>query len=249
MRKVLALLVSLFIGFQAFADGVIEPRKVENVTIKDLYGNYTNLPHYGEKNLLIFYVDPDAYLAMNKNNKFAEELEANSRAAGPEIYGFGILNLPDTWLPKEFLRKICRKRVEKNGALIIEDHDHTFKNACGLGDCNKKFALLIGVLYNIFALGFFKYSGFIVETVNGVFGSSVEYSPLALPIGISFYTFQIMSYIIDVYYGTVRAQRRLLPFMTYISMYPQLMQHTGMSYSELVDGIIQLGLEGAEDER
>lgn len=143
MRKVLALLVSLFIGFQAFADGVIEPRKVENVTIKDLYGNYTNLPHYGEKNLLIFYVDPDAYLAMNKNNKFAEELEANSRAAGPEIYGFGILNLPDTWLPKEFLRKICRKRVEKNGALIIEDHDHTFKNACGLGDCNKKFALLI----------------------------------------------------------------------------------------------------------
>lgn len=118
-------------------------RKVENVTIKDLYGNFTKLPHFGEKNLLIFYVDPDAYLAANKNNRFAEELEKNARAAGPEIYGFGILNFPDTWLPKELLRKICRKRVEKNGAVIIEDHDHTFKNAWGLGDCNKKFMLLI----------------------------------------------------------------------------------------------------------
>ncbi len=143
MRKVLALLVSLFIGVQAFAEGVIEPRKVENVTIKDLYGNPTKLPHFGEKNLLIFYVDPDAYLAMNKNNKFAEELEENARAAGPEIYGFGILNFPDTWLPKNFLRKICRKRVEKNGATIIEDPDHTFKNAWKLGDCDKKFMILI----------------------------------------------------------------------------------------------------------
>ena len=85
MRFVLTLIVSLFIGVQAFADGVIEPRKVENVTIKDLYGNPTKLPHFGEKNLLIFYVDPDAYLALSKNNKFAEELEENARAAGPEI--------------------------------------------------------------------------------------------------------------------------------------------------------------------
>ena len=119
------------------------PRKVSNVTIKDLYGNPSKLPYYGKKNLLIFYVDPDAYLALNKNNKFAEELEANGRAAGPNIYGFGILNFPDTFLPKELLRKLCRKRVEKNGATIIEDPDHTFKNALGLGNCNGKFMLLI----------------------------------------------------------------------------------------------------------
>lgn len=143
MKNIFLTLFALLISVSAYAEGVIEPRKVENVTIKDLYGNYTKLPHFGEKNLLIFYVDPDAYLAMSKNNKFAEELEKNARAAGPEIYGFGILNFPDTWLPKDFLRKICRKRVEKNGATIIEDHDHTFKNAWGLGDCNKKFMLLI----------------------------------------------------------------------------------------------------------
>ena len=143
--RMLLLIATLFVASVAMAQNQDEnlPRKVENVTIKDLYGNPYKLPHFGEKNLLIFYVDPDAYLAMNKNNKFAEELEENGRAAGPEIYGFGILNFPDTWLPKNLLRKICRKRVEKNGATIIEDPDHSFKNAWGLGDCDKKFMLLI----------------------------------------------------------------------------------------------------------
>ena len=119
------------------------PRKVENVTIKDLYGENVNLPHWGEKNLLIFYVDPDAYLAANKNNRFAEELEDNGRAAGPEIYGFGIMNFPNTWLPKKLLRKICRKRVEKNGATIIDDGEHKFHDMWNLGNCNNKFMLLI----------------------------------------------------------------------------------------------------------
>ena len=142
MKKI-TLVLTLVAMFFAMSAQAQLPRKVKNVTIKDLYGNPATLPHYGEKNLLIFYVDPDAYLAMNKNNKFAEELEANGRAAGPEIYGFGIMNFPDTFLPKEMLRKICRKRVEKNGATIIDDSDHTFKNAWGLGDCNGKFMLMI----------------------------------------------------------------------------------------------------------
>ncbi|MBQ5905599.1 MAG: MBOAT family protein [Clostridia bacterium] len=97
----------------------------------------------------------------------------------------------------------------------------------------KKLALLLGIGYNIFALGFFKYSGFIVESVGSAFGAQIEYSPLPLPIGISFYTFQIMSYIIDVYYGTVRAQRKLLPFMTYISMFPQLIAGPIVQYSDI----------------
>lgn len=141
IRTFILLVAALFVGVVAEAQTL--PRKVSNVTIKDLYGNPTTLPHFGEKNLLIFFVDPDAYLAMNKNNKFAEELEKNGRAAGPGIYGFGILNFPDTWLPKDMLRKICRKRVEKNGATIIDDGEHVFKNAWGLGDCNQKFMLLI----------------------------------------------------------------------------------------------------------
>lgn len=102
-----------------------------------------------------------------------------------------------------------------------------------LNEKKKKFALLLGIGFNIFALGFFKYSGFLVNSVSGLFGASVEYSPLPLPIGISFYTFQIMSYIIDVYYGTVKAQRKLLPFMTYISMFPQLIAGPIVQYSDI----------------
>ena len=143
MRNICLILFALLVGVTVRAEEIELPRKVENVTIKDLYGNPTKLPYYGEKNLLIFYVDPDAYLAMNKNNKFAEELEENGRAVGPEIYGFGILNFPDTWLPKNFLRKICRKRVERNGATIIEDPDHSFRDAFGLGDCDKTFMIMI----------------------------------------------------------------------------------------------------------
>lgn len=102
-----------------------------------------------------------------------------------------------------------------------------------LDEKKKKFALLLGIGFNIFALGFFKYSGFVVNSVNGLLGTSIEYSPLPLPIGISFYTFQIMSYIIDVYYGTVKAQRKILPFMTYISMFPQLIAGPIVQYSDI----------------
>ncbi|MBR3948641.1 MAG: MBOAT family protein [Clostridia bacterium] len=102
-----------------------------------------------------------------------------------------------------------------------------------LDEKKKKTALLLGVGFNIFALGFFKYSGFIVSSFGGLFGAELEYSPLPLPIGISFYTFQIMSYIIDVYYGTVKAQRKLLPFMTYISMFPQLIAGPIVQYSDI----------------
>lgn len=145
---VFALLMALSAAAQKKSEVVTTeeltlPHKVENVTIKDLYGDPATLPHWGEKNLLIFYVDPDAYLAMSKNNKFAEELEENCRAAGPEIYGFGIMNFPDTWLPKKLLRNICRKRVEKNGATIIDDSEHIFRDQWNLGNCDNKFMLMI----------------------------------------------------------------------------------------------------------
>ena len=143
IKNILLVVFALLMGGVAQAEELELPRKVENVTIKDLYGNPATLPNWGEKNLLVFYVDPDAYLQGNDNNKFADFLEKTSRAAGPEIYGFGIMNFPDTWLPKNFLRKICRKRVEKNGAIIIDDSEHIFRNAWNLGDCNNKFMIMI----------------------------------------------------------------------------------------------------------
>ena len=85
-----------------------------------------------------------------------------------------------------------------------------------------KLSLLCSVVVNLGLLGFFKYSDFCIDTVNSVFGTSISNLELTLPIGISFYTFQTLSYSIDVYRGRVDAQHNIITFGAYISMFPQL---------------------------
>jgi len=122
---------------------IAAPYKVENVTIKDLNGVPTPIPQFGEKNLLIFYVDPDSYLRGGRNKRLSDELEENKRAEGPAIHAFGVMNFPDTGLPKKFLRSIIRKRIEKNGATILEDDQHLLRDGWKLGDCNNCFAYIV----------------------------------------------------------------------------------------------------------
>lgn len=116
------------------------PHKVESVELHDMKGNLTTLPMWGEKNLLIFYVDPDKH---SQNNDFTVEMEEKHLAAGDNIYGFGVLNLKDTWLPNNVVSSVARKRTEKNGATIMADKNRTLSTKWGLGDCNNKFVLLI----------------------------------------------------------------------------------------------------------
>lgn len=97
----------------------------------------------------------------------------------------------------------------------------------------KKAVFVFAVIFNIFVLGFFKYYGFMVESLNSLFSLSIEYRDLPLPVGISFYTFQILSYVIDVYRGDVKAQKKLLPFATYISMFPQLIAGPIVQYYDV----------------
>ena len=86
----------------------------------------------------------------------------------------------------------------------------------------KKIAIAFAVLTNLGLLGVFKYSTFIVENINLAFITGLDNPGFALPIGISFYTFQILSYVIDVYRGEVRAQRKFLDFLLYVSLFHQL---------------------------
>ncbi len=86
----------------------------------------------------------------------------------------------------------------------------------------KKQTLIFAVFFNLLVLGFFKYYGFLIESINGLLGTSLPVRQLPLPIGISFYTFQTLSYIIDLYRGKFSAQRSLIRFGLYISMYFQL---------------------------
>ncbi len=143
MKKIFLLLAAMFAVSAVDAQELSLPRKVENLTINDINGNPVTLPEFGEKNLLIFYVDPDSYLKGGANKKLSDELEDNGRAAGAAIRGFGVMNFPDTGLPKNMVRNMARKRAAKNGATILDDDQQLLKKAWGLGDCNNKFVIMI----------------------------------------------------------------------------------------------------------
>jgi len=99
----------------------------------------------------------------------------------------------------------------------------------------KKLIMTINVIINLGFLGFFKYSNFFIENFNNVTGLSIELLSVALPIGISFYTFQILSYAVDVYRGTTKAQRNIISLATYITMFPQLIAGPIVRYTDVVD--------------
>ena len=97
----------------------------------------------------------------------------------------------------------------------------------------KKLILTLAVLYNLAVLFVFKYLNFTVNTFNTIFGTNVAVAKIALPIGISFYTFQIMSYVIDVYRGKCGAQKSLLSLALYVSLFPQLIAGPIVRYVDI----------------
>ncbi len=97
--------------------------------------------------------------------------------------------------------------------------------------------LVFTVVINLFILGFFKYFGFLMDTVSAIFHVKIGYTALALPIGISFYTFQAMSYIFDVYKGTVKPQKNPLKFGLYLSFFPQLIAGPIVRYRDIEEQI------------
>ncbi|SDE81884.1 alginate O-acetyltransferase complex protein AlgI [Paenibacillus sp. cl6col] len=93
--------------------------------------------------------------------------------------------------------------------------------------------LVCSLVGNLGILGFFKYYGFLVENINSLFGLHFEVTTLPLPVGISFYTFQTMSYIIDVYRDKVPVQKNLIAFGTYVTMFPQLVAGPIVAYGDV----------------
>ena len=98
---------------------------------------------------------------------------------------------------------------------------------------NAKVACIVIVAVDLAVLGFYKYYGFVLENVNAVLPFDIPYHELALPIGISFYTFQTISYIIDVYRQKVGAQRSFITFGAYVCMFPQLIAGPIVRYSDV----------------
>ncbi len=105
------------------------------------------------------------------------------------------------------------------------------------GTMQARLALAVIVLIDLGLLGLFKYSGFAVETLNSLLGLSIPVPGLTLPIGISFYTFQILSYVVDVYRGDCPAQRSYWKFLLFVSLYHQLVAGPIVRYSEIAERI------------
>lgn len=96
-----------------------------------------------------------------------------------------------------------------------------------------KRSLVFNLIINLAVLGFFKYEGFVLDTLNGILPVHISCHALPLPIGISFYTFQILSYIIDVYRGNVKVQTNLPNFALYVTMFPQLIAGPIVQYADV----------------
>ncbi len=96
-----------------------------------------------------------------------------------------------------------------------------------------KVVLGFSVAINLGFLGYFKYADFFIENFNAVTGLSVSLLRIALPIGISFYTFQILSYTIDVYRKDAKAQKNIINLAAYITMFPQLIAGPIVRYSDI----------------
>ena len=103
------------------------------------------------------------------------------------------------------------------------------------GTSKQKIGLLISVFTNLSLLFFFKYTDFFIGTINTVFGTDIAMLNLPLPIGISFYTFQTMSYTIDVYRGDAKVQKNILSFGAYVSLFPQLIAGPIVRYQDVAD--------------
>ena len=93
--------------------------------------------------------------------------------------------------------------------------------------------VIVSVCVNLGLLGFFKYAGFITDTLNAIPFFSLPSISVPLPIGISFYTFQTMSYSIDVYRGDAPVQRNIITFGTYVALFPQLIAGPIVRYKDV----------------
>lgn len=103
-------------------------------------------------------------------------------------------------------------------------------------DTPAKLAVASSVLFNLCLLGYFKYTNFFVETLQGLgLGENWDFVAIHLPMGISFYTFQTMSYTIDVYRGDAKAQRNIISFGAFVTLFPQLIAGPILKYKDLGD--------------
>ena len=124
--------------------------------------------------------------------------------------------------PKYVILMLVEILVAYFGALLIDKY-------------KSKEIFLITIIIHIGLLCVFKYTDLFIGTINSIFKTNISFLNIARPIGISFYTFQILSYVIDVYRGKVKVQKNILKLATYVSLFPQLIAGPIVRYETICD--------------
>lgn len=119
----------------------------------------------------------------------------------------------------------------------VTDYYHGLMIEKHRGKWQSKAALISSLCINLGLLVFFKYSGFIAGNINGILGTSIPTHDFGLPIGISFYSFQTLSYVLDVYRGEVPAQKSMPKLLLYVSTFPQLVAGPIVRYQDIAEDI------------
>lgn len=117
----------------------------------------------------------------------------------------------------------------------------TFNYLFGLKVSNKnqKFWLMASIVFNLGLLAFFKYSGFLMVNIERFFNLGIDFRSPGLPLGISFFTFQSLSYLIDLYRGKTKVQKNIINLALYISLFPQLIAGPIVRYTDISRELIE----------
>lgn len=131
--------------------------------------------------------------------------------------------------PKYFIIMIISTAIDYTAGLMIDKFDKSPKK--------RTIFLLVSVIMNLGLLAVFKYSSFFITNINAVLGTSFTDPKLALPIGISFYTFQSMSYTIDLYLRKIKVQKNFISFASYVTLFPQIVAGPIVRYEDVANEI------------
>lgn len=131
--------------------------------------------------------------------------------------------------PKYIILMLITVFISYVGGLLINYFENNKRNAI------KKVVFIITILLIISSLIYFKYTDFIITNINNIFKTSLSLKNIVLPIGISFYTFQVLSYVIDLYRNKISVQKKFFNLALYISFFPQLIAGPIVTYETIED--------------
>lgn len=161
--------------------------------------------------------------------------------SGPKYLIYIMVTTFTTWLAARQIDNLKKQQadyLEENKKTLSREDKKSYKSAIKK---KQRFMMLAALLFNLGILAVVKYTNFAISNINAVInlagGQPIEFVSLILPLGISFYTFRALSYLIDVYRNTISAEKNVFKFALFVSFFPQLIQGPISRYSQLESGL------------